>query len=229
MKKAPLEVAKHPVGMDEIVKDFERSGEKSIQSEDCVQIVGILGFGGSGKTTLATELYNRKRESFSFHRSCFLRDVREAASKNALHKKHKKLLQDLRIQAPSFDDMWEGKAIVADRLNSLRVLIVLDDIDHDDQLDALLPSKDSLGSGSFVIVTTREGDVLRKWGITSIYKMQPLQQFHARQLICWHAFLQPFPQEGFEDLVENSLDVSNGLPLSLTVIGGQFKGETSKD
>ncbi|GLJ34254.1 hypothetical protein SUGI_0688450 [Cryptomeria japonica] len=223
MKKEPLEVAKHPVGMDEIVEDFEHY----IESEQQVQIVGILGFGGSGKTTLATELYNRK--SSSFHRFSFLHDVRDAASKNALHTKQKILLQDLHIQTASFDNVKEGKAIVSDRLKSLCTLIVLDDVDHEDQLDALLPPKQSLGSGSLVIVTTREGHVLAKWGITSIYKIKPLEDFHAKQLFCWHAFLQPSPLEGFEDLVENCIDACNGLPLSLKVIGGQLYGKRSKD
>ncbi|GLJ34257.1 hypothetical protein SUGI_0688500 [Cryptomeria japonica] len=228
MKKVPLEVAKHPVAMDEVVEDFERTVGRSIQSVEHVQIVGIVGFGGSGKTTLATELYNRKR--FYINRSSFLYDVRDAAYKNALHIKQKKLLEDFRIQnVQSFDNVKEGKGIVADQLKTLRVLIVLDDVDHEDQLDALLPPKESLGSGSVVIVTTREGDVLTKWGITSIYKIQPLQHFHAKQMFCWHAFLQPSPLEGFEDLTENFLNVCGGLPLSLKVIGGQLYGRTSTE
>ncbi|XP_059064305.1 disease resistance protein Roq1 [Cryptomeria japonica] len=77
------------------------------------------------------------------------------------------------------------------------MLIVLDDVDHEDQLDALLPLKESIGSGSLVNLTTREGD--------------------------------PFPQEGFEDLVEDCIAVCNGLPLSLKVIGAQLYGKKSKD
>ncbi|GLJ34263.1 hypothetical protein SUGI_0688580 [Cryptomeria japonica] len=227
MKRVPLDVAKHPVAVDEIVQDFERTRGKSIQSEEHAQIVGIVGFGGSGKTTLATEIYNRR--SSSFPRSSFLHDVRDAAPRNVLHTKQKKLLEDLRVQTAPFDNVKEGKAIVTDRLKSLCMLIVLDDVDHEDQLDGLLPPKESIGSGSLVIVTTREGDVLTKWAITSVYKMQPLQHLHARQLFCWHAFLQPLPQEGFEDLVENCIAVCNGLPLSLKVIGAQLYGKTSRD
>ncbi|GLJ34012.1 hypothetical protein SUGI_0684060 [Cryptomeria japonica] len=146
--------------------------------------------------------------------------MRDAASKNALHTKQEKLLKDLRIQAEPLDNVREGKRVVEKSLKSLCALLVLDDVDHEDQLDDLWPPKESLGSGSLVIITTREGDVLTKWGITSIYKMRPLQYFHARQLFCRHAFLQPSPVIGFVELVKNFLDVYNGLPLSLKVIGG---------
>ncbi|KAH9294300.1 hypothetical protein KI387_040493 [Taxus chinensis] len=87
----------------------------------------------------------------------------------------------------------------------------------------------SLGSGSLIIVTTRELEVLRCWGISSIYKMRTLDLFHAKQLFCWHAFLQPSPLYGFEELVKKFLDACNGLPLSLKVFGGQLYGKYCKD
>ncbi|GLJ10715.1 hypothetical protein SUGI_0133640 [Cryptomeria japonica] len=223
LDKVPVLVADKTFGLDEIVRDYERR----VDSENNVQIVGIVGMGGAGKTTLAKELYNRKSSSFQF--SSILFSVRDAASRNSLHKKQEKLLKDLGAQGDnlSFDDIEEGKSILANRLRSVRALIVLDDVDHKRQLDALLPTKDCLASGSLVIVTTRELDLLAKWSST-IYEMKPLNPLLAKQLFCWHAFLQLHPEEGFEDIVGKYLKTCNGLPLSLEVLGGLVYGR-SKD
>ncbi|KAH9290268.1 hypothetical protein KI387_034385, partial [Taxus chinensis] len=226
MKTVPLEVGKHPVGLDEHVEQFEKIVLETSHSEQNVQIVGIVGMGGCGKTTLAKELYNRKCSSID--RSSFLFDVRDVSSKNSLHILQKKMLKDLRLKNLRFDNYKEGKVIVANRLRSLRVLIVIDDVDHVEQLDALLPAKELLGWGSLVIVTSRELGVLTCWGISSSYKMEGLRKWHARELLCWHAFLQPYPRQGYEVLVEELLNDCHGLPLSLQVFGGQLYGKSTK-
>ncbi|XP_059064075.1 disease resistance protein Roq1-like [Cryptomeria japonica] len=222
MKSVPLWVAEHPLGLDEMVKGFQ-----SVASEGNVKITGIVGMGGSGKTTLAKELFNINFSSFE--RCSFVSDVRDAASRNALLDKQKKLLTDLGVHHLSFDSVDEGKAVLGNRLGSHRGLIVLDDVDHIDQLNALLPNKDNLGSESMVIVTSRELGVLKLWGLSCIYKMPGLNRSHAEQLFCWHAFLQHFPPTGFETLVQDFLKACNGLPLSLKVLGAQLYGEKSKD
>ncbi|KAH9289390.1 hypothetical protein KI387_033507 [Taxus chinensis] len=225
IKGVPLEVAKHPVGLAEAVQDFEKSSFKP-ESPHNVEIVGIVRMGGCGKTTLAKEIYNRK--SLSIDRSSFIFDVRDAAAKIGLISLQKKLLEDLLphnlVKDLPLHSTEEGRGILASRLRSVRVLIVLDDVDNQDQLDALLPPKERLGAGSLIIVTTRELGVLTSWGIpaTSIYRMRVLNIHHAKQLFCWHAFLQPEPVDGFEDLVDNFLNTCNGLPLSLKVFGGQL-------
>ncbi|KAH9305817.1 hypothetical protein KI387_010221, partial [Taxus chinensis] len=223
MEKVPFQVAKHPVGVDNAVQDFVKTTLKSAEN---VQIVGIVGMGGAGKTTLAKDLYNKNCSSFL--NSSFIFDVRDAASQKLLHEKQKKLLKDLGVQNKDlwFDNIEEGKGILASRLRSVSALIVLDDVDHEDQLDALLPTMNHLGSGSFIVITSRELGVLRKWGISSIYRMKALNRFYAKQLFCWHAFLQSYPLQGFEDLVEEFLNVCSGLPLSLKVFGGQVYGKS---
>ncbi|XP_059070249.1 disease resistance protein Roq1 isoform X2 [Cryptomeria japonica] len=219
-RNVPLVVAKHPVGLHETVEDFEN---KFAECDQDVQIVGIRGMGGSGKTTLAKELYNKKRSSME--RSSFIFDIREA--KEVLLKKQIEVLKDLGGNE-TFDNVEQGKEILTRHLKSFRVLIVMDDVDHADQLDALLPAKDSLPSGSIIIVTTREREVLTSWDISSVYKMRTLDPFNATQLFCWHAFLQALPLDGFEELVEKFVEACNGLPLSLKVFGGQLYGKCHK-
>ncbi|GLJ10670.1 hypothetical protein SUGI_0132730 [Cryptomeria japonica] len=225
LPKAPFLVARNPVGLDDIVLDFERNTAQSepAENEHNVQVIGIVGMGGAGKTTLAKELFNRK--SSSFQRSSFVFAVRDAASRNALHEKQKKLLEDLGVQDLSLDNIEEGKAGLASRLRSVHALIVLDDVDHEEQLDALLPSKDCLASSSLVIVTTRDLHLLAKWG-SIMYMMKGLTYYHAKELFCWRAFLQSCPKEGFEDIVEKFLESCSGLPLSLEVFGGLVYGRS---
>ncbi|GLJ07643.1 hypothetical protein SUGI_0071620 [Cryptomeria japonica] len=68
IRDVQLVVAKHPVGLDEAVEDFENTLQL-VSSDQGVQIVGIWGMGGSGKITLAKELYN-KRFFFMESRQC---------------------------------------------------------------------------------------------------------------------------------------------------------------
>ncbi|XP_057813978.2 disease resistance protein Roq1-like [Cryptomeria japonica] len=47
---------------------------------------------------------------------------------------------------------------------------------------------------------------------------------NSRQLFTWHAFSQPHPASGYEDLVDDFLGVCGGLPLSLQVLGRHVHG-----
>ncbi|GLJ33360.1 hypothetical protein SUGI_0671150 [Cryptomeria japonica] len=150
-RKTPLHVAEYPVGLNNLVDDFRRRClDELVQDIDiqCGQeerkhkakVIGIFGMRGVSKTTLAKEFFNQKISYYQ--QACFLFDVREASAKGQLHHLQLKLLKDL------FDDRFlnfttteEGTTYLKDRLRRsplLSVLIVVDNIDHVEQLHALL-------------------------------------------------------------------------------------------
>eukprot|EP01018_Ginkgo_biloba_P040749 Gb_18999 [translate_table: standard] len=218
VKGEVLDVAKHPVGLDVAVDQLEKAMMAAgLRSAGNLRVVGIWGMGGSGKTTLAKQFYNNM--SWAYKGSCcFLFDVRAETDKNGLQSLQRKLLQKLVHYDWEFNSTSEGKEILRNRLLGSKVLIVLDDINHADQIDALLVS-DVLGSDSLIIITSLDKGVLTNSGISAIYELKGLQQTHAQELFCWHAFLLPCPMKGFEDLVEKFSNKCSGLPLSLKVIG----------
>ncbi|XP_059064173.1 disease resistance protein RPV1-like [Cryptomeria japonica] len=205
---SPLDVAKHSVGLDEIVDDFEskcgRDKDKTI-----FQIIGIFGKEYDG--------------------SSFVFDVREAAAQGELPWLQTKLLKDLFMEdRPKFQNTDEGINYIRSRLEKApfsRFLIVVDDIDQISQLDALLVI-DRLNPDSLVIVTTRNEEMLVQASIALRYRMKEMNEKYSRELFCWHAFQQPYPSREFKDLVESFVKKCGGLPLSLLVLGGLVSGNT---
>ncbi|GLJ33626.1 hypothetical protein SUGI_0675960 [Cryptomeria japonica] len=239
-----LHVAKYPVGLsklvehfeehciDKLVQDFESLCKMNKQREGKAKIVGIFGMGGVGKTTLCKELFNRKRLDYS--RSCFLFDVREASVKKDLPSLQLKLLRELFDEKDnqSFASIEDGTSCLSNcfaRSSNLSFLIVLDDIDHQEQLDAFLIS-DELNNcrNSLVIVTTRDVGVLINAGITVGYNLKGMDANDAKELFCFHAFSQSYPSSGYEELVDSFVHVCGGLPLSLQVLGRHVHGQDQK-
>ncbi|XP_059076715.1 disease resistance protein Roq1 isoform X2 [Cryptomeria japonica] len=219
-KRIPLHVAKYPVRLSELVQDFERSCLKTVR--DRVTMVGIFGLGGSGKTTLAKELFNRKRSSYNA--SCFLSDVRESHTTQNLNSLQSQLFKDLFNENRVFRNVDEGIGQLKHRLGRARHLhffIVLDDIDHRDQLDALLPEA-MLSSGSLAMITTRDQGLLT--GADIRYKMKEMNRDHAEELFCSHAFRGRDAPIAYKKLVESFVKFCGGLPLSLKVLGAHVYG-----
>jgi hypothetical protein len=227
VKKEGLFVARYPTGLNEKLKHFEYF--LSQLPKDKPKVAGIVGLGGIGKTTLAKEHFNRKRSYYDT--SFFLADVRNAAKsgESSLVGLQRKLLNILPGVNNLIDSIDEGKGKLIRRLPLFfQGLLIVDDVDHMDQLDALLPGevKDTLPTNCLILITSRDKFVLLRSGIpdSSIYKLSGLSTQHSKELFCHHAFRQPHPLPDFQYLVDNILRVCNGLPLSLEVLGRHFRG-----
>lgn len=216
-----LHVSKYPTGLDQKIKEFEATVSLQQESSE-IRVIGIVGIGGVGKTTLAKEIFNRERSNYK--RSCFLFEVRE----KSLESLQSMLLKDLAQLNDQVSSTDEGIEKIKRYLKSCHCVIIIDDVDHIRQLNALLsPVKDVLQSGSLIFVTSRDRNVLSSSGIpeSCIYMLTGLNPSHSKDLFCLHAFGHSHPVAGFEEIVGQFLDVCNGLPLSLIVLGAHLHGK----
>ncbi|KAF5470633.1 hypothetical protein F2P56_011135 [Juglans regia] len=128
--------------------------------------------------------------SDGFEGSCFLRDIKET-----------------------------GICLINECLAEKKVLVVLDDVDHVDQLDALAGNNDWFGVGSRIITTTKDEDLLKHFGNYEKYKVEELTCTDSLELFSWHAIKMPHPMEDYHELSISVVKYTGGHPLALKVLG----------
>ncbi|KAF3449659.1 hypothetical protein FNV43_RR10390 [Rhamnella rubrinervis] len=195
---------------------------------DHVCFLGIHGMGGIGKSTLAQAYY--KKMSHKFDGSSFLENIREVCEKNANGLVHlqKQLLKDILREDFQVGYVEFGKDLIRNRLRAKKVLIVLDDVNNPEQLEALADSHRKkhgseneldiwFGLGSVIIVTTRNENLLGER--YKIYRAQQLDDNEALQLFSWKAFERTEPPNEFKKLSKQVVEYASYLPLALKVLG----------
>ncbi|KAJ4711219.1 Disease resistance protein [Melia azedarach] len=212
----PMKVAAYTVGIDSRVEEVMRLLDVKLNG---VLVLGLYGIGGVGKTTLAKAVYNKIVGQFE--RRSFISNVREISEHDGLISLQKKFIDDLSpdnkglIANEVSANITAIKNIISDR----KVVIVLDDVDHESQLNALCGAKEWFYEGSRIIITTRDRAVLLENLVNHLYEVQKLDSPQALQLFSYHALRRQKPTDKFLNLSEQIVSLTGGLPLALEVFG----------
>ncbi|XP_042962115.1 disease resistance protein RPV1-like [Carya illinoinensis] len=223
LNRTYLHVAEYPVGINSRVEDIS---ELLCIEENDIRMIGIFGVGGIGKTTIAKEMYNRITDQFEG--SCFLANVRESSKQDqgGLVKLQQTILSDiLKDSSLKVSNVDRGINLILEKLRRKRILLVLDDADCLDQLKKLCGGCNWFGSGSRIIITTRDEGLLSKHSVHFKYRMKEMDYHEALQLFSQHAFKSDKPNDAFADVIKLALKCADGLPLALQVIGSNLYGE----
>ncbi|KAJ9552402.1 hypothetical protein OSB04_016447 [Centaurea solstitialis] len=200
------------------------SSLNTLRDEFCM--IGIRGMGGSGKTTLARAVFDQICNDFEG--SSFVENVREVSKSLSLGLKwlQQQVLRDvLNDQGIIVNGIFEGKKMMKKNMPSRKVLVVLDDVDHIDQLKALAGDPNWFMKGSIIIITTRDKQVLVAHKVNLIHDVNLLTNDEAICLLSRCAFGMEIPIPGYEELLGKVVSYAAGLPLTITILGSSLCGE----
>ncbi|GAU30756.1 hypothetical protein TSUD_354810 [Trifolium subterraneum] len=222
-----LSITEYPIGLESRVQKIT----KFINDQSSkVCMIGIWGMGGSGKTTTAKAIYNRIHRRFQ-GRTSFIGSIREVCddnSKGIIHLQEQLLSDVLKIQQ-KIHSIALGITKIETRLRGQKAFIVLDDVSKSEQLKALCGNPKLFGSGSVLIITTRDVRLLNSLKVDYIFTMTEMDKNQSLELFSLHAFRQKSPRKDFNKLSRNVVAYCGGLPLALEVLGSYLSERTEQE
>ncbi|XP_071688322.1 TMV resistance protein N-like [Rutidosis leptorrhynchoides] len=193
-----------------------------MESSD-VRFIRICGMSGVGKTTLAEVVYEAVQ--MEFQESSFIENIKDISKERNtdLCKLQQKLLDDiLKGESVPVKTVRHGQTLLKTKLRDLKVIIVLDDVNHADQLTYLAGGRECFGNGSRVIITTTNTDLLNPHRINATYVCEELEDDEALNLFCQSAF-GGHPTKRYENLSKDIVKLACGLPLALNAYGSLLR------
>ena len=191
-----------------------------------VLMVGIWGLGGGGKTTLATSLYTEISSQFEGH--CIIENIREESHKHGLKRLQEDILSAFFKTKVQVHSVAEGKCKIKSMLCHRNVLVILDDVDDLDQLEALAGSHNWFGDGSRIIITTRDVHLLRTHRVDDVSPVKLLTREEAILLFNTRAYNEKKHVRDYKELSSQVVSYAAGLPLALKVLGSFLYDNSTK-
>ncbi|XWS73826.1 hypothetical protein CRYUN_Cryun02cG0162800 [Craigia yunnanensis] len=197
-------------------------------------VISVVGMGGSGKTTLVANTFNKQSVKQHFDFCTWITVSQQYAIEELFRSMVKEVYKQTNEEVPMNVDTMTYRVLVETLVQYLqprRYLNVLDDVwstQFWQEINIALPEGTC---GSRIMFTTRREDVAPlQFGIVSyIHLIQPLRKDEAWELFCKKAF----PKElggcppYLDPLGRKLVEKPEGLPLAIVALGGLMSSKKS--
>ena len=219
-------------GRDEIKEDMVNCllSDNARGKED-IDVICIVGMGGTGKTTLVQLLYNNDKVKEHFHLKAWVC----VSTEFLLIKVTKSILEEIGDRPTSDDNLDLLQRQLKQSLGNKKFLLVLDDVWDVESFD--WESWDSLrtpllgaAEGSKIVVTSRDESVAKTMRAVRTHRLGELSPQH-----CWSLFVKIAFQDRdsnacleLEPIGRQIVDKCQGLPLAVKSLGHLLHSKVEK-
>ncbi|XP_073149247.1 uncharacterized protein [Henckelia pumila] len=186
------------------------------KTNDQLQVMTIVGMAGTGKTTLARNLFDPADLDHKFRIYVWISVSRTSNVQKVM------ILDSMRLQEDELDhkSIEQLTDILNKRLKGEKYLIVLDDVWDIQLWHDIKRSFPDDNTRSRIIVTTRLREMDLGVGSSEVHHMVPLPPEMSQTLFCTKVFGNEKCPQDLEHAAKHILGKCRGLPLAIVVIGG---------
>ncbi|KAJ9685851.1 hypothetical protein PVL29_017787 [Vitis rotundifolia] len=212
-------------GRDEIKEELVkwlRSDKETAAANNVIDVMSIVGMGGSGKTTLAQLLYNDDRVKGHFHLKAWVC----VSTEFLLIGVTKSILEAIGCTPTSDHSLDLLQRQLKDHIGNKKFLLVLDDVWDVESLDweswdRLRTPLDAAAQGSKIVVTSRSETVAKVMRAIHTHQLRTLSPEDSWSLFTKLAFPNgdscAYPQ--LEPIGREIVKKCQGLPLAVKALG----------
>ncbi|KAL2324933.1 hypothetical protein Fmac_023991 [Flemingia macrophylla] len=189
--------------------------------DNSVCMIGLVGMGGSGKTTLAKEV-GKKVEEFKIFDKVVMVIVSETPKIRSIQDEIAEKL-DFKLEKES-DDVRAQR--LSQRLSIGTTLIILDDVWEKLDFEVLGIPLNENNKGCRVLITTRKIEVCTSMQCQSIIELKILTNEEAWTLFTSHAEIVDESPYALKVVARQIVNECKGLPIAIVTVGSTLRGKS---
>ncbi|XP_047178789.1 LOW QUALITY PROTEIN: disease resistance protein RPS2-like [Vigna umbellata] len=187
-------------------------------------IIGLVGLGGSGKTTLAKEV-GKKVEEMKLFEKAVLATVSQPLNIISIQDQ---IADQLSVELKEASEISRAQRL-SERLRKGTTLVILDDVWEKLNFEALGIPFDENSKACCIFLTTGSREVCTSMKCQNIIELNPLTDGEAWTLFTFHANISNDSPEALKVMAERIVTKCNGSSTAIATLGSTLKEKTIEE